>query len=268
MENISLIQYLKKYSTIDNKFVDEFYGLYDVNKPNDFSVDLDNFCVWLKCNKKDIKNTLIRSYLKNIDYIKLKSEIGTHGGKPKQKFLLSPDTVKLLCMRSRAKKAEQVRNYYLVLEKLIDKYKNHIINSMNEKIKKLENNQKPKVNPKKGVIYIIKTSDDIGLYKIGRTENLKNRLDNYNSDKAHNIKPLLIYEVDDIGAVERCVKGLLKKYQYRKYKEIYECDENLIKEAITICDEGEQRLTRIQKNKVSFGNYKGGYNYYIGLYPN
>lgn len=45
-------------------------------------------------------------------------------------------------MRSRAEKAEQVRNYYLSLEKFIDKYKNHVIESMNKKIKSLENNQK------------------------------------------------------------------------------------------------------------------------------
>lgn len=72
-------------------------------------------------------------------------------------------------MQSRTKKAVEVREYFYALEELIDKYKNFIIEGLKDKIEKLENNQKPKVNPSKGVIYIIQTSDDITLYKIGKT---------------------------------------------------------------------------------------------------
>lgn len=287
----NLIEFLKKYSTISNKFIDDFYGLYDMKDPNGFNVDLDRLCVWLNCVKKNIKETLFKSYNKNIDYkiikqvtknlvtktkSKSKKKSKTNGnskpknpvGKPLEKIMLTPDTVKLLCMRSRAKKAEQVRNYYLQLEKIVDKFKNHIIEAMNQKIKKLENNQKPKVNPKKGVIYIIKTLDGVGLYKLGRAQNFKNRMNNYNSDKADDIVPVFVYEVDDIGAVERCVKGLLKKYQYRKYKEIYQADVDLIKEAIDGCDKLEGRLTMIERNKINktLKNHKGEFNYYIGLY--
>lgn len=34
-------------------------------------------------------------------------------------------------------------------------------------------NQKPRINPKKGIIYIIKASDDMTLLKLGKTKNLK-----------------------------------------------------------------------------------------------
>jgi len=79
----------------------------------------------------------------------------------------------------------------------------------------LENNQKPKVNPSKGVIYIIQTADDKTLYKVGRTKNLKNRLLSYNSDKKDDIIPLYIYETDDIEAVE---KFLLKNINIENIK--------------------------------------------------
>jgi hypothetical protein len=63
-------------------------------------------------------------------------------------------------------------------------------------------NQKPKINPTKGIIYIIQASDDISLYKLGKTSNLKNRLIKYNTDKKDDIIPLYLYETYDIDAVE------------------------------------------------------------------
>lgn len=73
----------------------------------------------------------------------------------------------------------QVREYFIQVESLLNKYKDYIINGMQEKIKKLEKDQKPKVNPESGVIYIFKTSNSTGnsLYKIGRTNDLKKRLE-------------------------------------------------------------------------------------------
>lgn len=272
MSNIGLVNFLKKYATVSNDFIDDFFGLYDYLNPNNFNVDLDILCNWLKCKKDSLRHTLFNSYTKNIDYKILKNNDKKKVGKPLQKIMLTSDTLKLLCMRSRAQKAEQVRNYYLSLEKLIDKYKNYIISGMNEKIKKVENNQKPKVNPSKGIIYIIQTSDEVGLYKIGRTVNLNKRLNNYNADKADDIVPIFIYETDNVEGVEQCVKGMLKKYQYRKYKEIYQTDINFIKDVINGCGDFNERLNKkmikIKKNKVSqvLKDHKGGFNFYIGIY--
>lgn len=269
MTEITLIDFLKKYSTVNNQFIDDFYGLYDIKNPDKFNVNLNTLATWLKCKKYNLKETLNLSYTKNIDYILVKNsnkktskKQSNPVGKPNQIIMLTPDTVKLLCMRSKAEKADQVRNYYLQLEKLIDKYKDHIISSMDEKIQALKNNQKPKVNTKKGVLYIIKASDDETLYKIGRTKDLKNRLNGYNSGKADSIAPILIYEANDIITVENCVKALLKKYQYRKYKEVYEADVDLIKESIKQCDELNSCLTLIKKNKTKITDEK----YFISIH--
>ena len=51
--NISLQNYLKKYSTINNKFIDDFFSLYDINTTNDdFVINLDNVIKWLQARKK------------------------------------------------------------------------------------------------------------------------------------------------------------------------------------------------------------------------
>jgi len=58
-------------------------------------------------------------------------------------------------MLSRTKKAEEVRSYFIDVEKHINKYKDHIIEALNNKIDILDNNQKPIVDVKSGVLYII-----------------------------------------------------------------------------------------------------------------
>ena len=155
-----------------------------------------------------------------MDYTIQKEKSSKRGGQI-EIILLTPKCFKLLCMKSKSKKADQVREYYLELEEIVDKYKNYIIDGLNKKIEVLLNNQKPKINCKNGLFYIIQATYDITLYKIGKTKNLKKRLVEYQLDKANDMRPIFIYEVNDIDNIEACVKRNMKEYQYRKYKEIY-----------------------------------------------
>jgi hypothetical protein len=117
------------------------------------------------------------------------------------------------------------------------KYKNHIIESMNIKIKQLENNQKPKVNTNKKIIYVFRAlNTDLTLYKIGKTINSKTRFSKHNSPMANDLEVLFQYETENIDQVELCAKALMKKAQYRKYKEIYQIDLEILKKIIKNCD--------------------------------
>ena len=55
-------------------------------------------------------------------------------------------------MNSNTEKGSEVRNYYEQIDILLNKYKDHIIESLQKKVGILENNQKPKLDPKKGII--------------------------------------------------------------------------------------------------------------------
>jgi phage anti-repressor protein len=233
---ISLQEYLKKYSTISNKFVDDFFGLYDVKTKNtDFIISLDIIAKWLKSTKGDMNKTLTNSYVKNVDYKILKGK--STGGRPSDIILLTPDCFKRLCMLSRTKKAEEVRTYFLEIEKHLDKYKNYIIDALNAKVGVLKNNQKPKINKKGGIIYILEAQNtDVTLYKLGKTTDIRNRLNTYNSGNANDVTPLFIFEVDDVDKIENCIKLILKDFQYRKYKEVYEVNLDVIKKACEKCD--------------------------------
>jgi phage anti-repressor protein len=228
-KNNNLTNYLiNNYYTNPDKWLEYFI----TNNIENFSINIDAIAKWFDMRKDTIKDTLKESYKKNIDYKVTKDEPTGKKGKPSETILLTPKCFKLMAMQSKNKKAVQVREYYYELEQVLDQYKEYIIKGLEEKIKTLENNQKPKINPKKGIIYVIATADGIGHYKVGKTVNLRKRLTNYNGDKKDDIIPIYIYESDDIDRIEGCIKSYAKEYQYRKYKEVYKIDINLLKELI------------------------------------
>lgn len=145
-------------------------------------------------------------------------------------------------MRSRTEYGELVRTYYLELEKLVDKYKNYIIEGLNNRIKQLEYNQIPYINTKSGVIYVFRVDED--YFKIGKAEVLKNRMKSHNSSHKDNIQIVFIYEVNDIDRVENCLKSIVKPYQYRRSKEIYKIQLDTLKEVINSCG---QLITKVEQ---------------------
>ena len=61
-----------------------------------------------------------------------------------------------------------VQQYFLDLEVALNKY--NIIDGMMNKIEQIENNQKPKINTTKIIIYVFRAlNTDLTLYKIGKT---------------------------------------------------------------------------------------------------
>lgn len=243
---MELKEFLKKYSTISNYFIDEFLNFYRPNTlNNEFVINLDKIAEWLGTLKGALKDTLVKSYKKNIDY-KIESNVKkTHGGQNREDIFLTTEAFKRLCMMSKTKKSEEVRLYFLEMENLIIKYKDYIIDGMEKKIQQLENNQKPKINPNKKIIYVFKSlNTDLTLYKIGRTINSKTRFKSHNSPLANDIEIILQYETSDIDQVESCIKSLMKKSQYRKYKEIYQVDINIIKKAIKKCKNNVEEINQ------------------------
>lgn len=236
-EPIKLQDFLKTYTTINSKFIDDFFGLYDINtSDSDFVIDLDKVVKWLKTLKKHIKKTLIESYSENLDY-KIKVLPPKGRGRPVEEITLTPTCFKRLCMMSRTEKAEEVRTYFIQLEAYMDKYKSHIINALQKKIAKIEGELKPIPEIKKGgVIYVLKTKDADNIFKIGRSKNFENRLKTHQSSHSNKIEIAFVFETDDIESVENCMKGLLKDKQYRKNKEFYEIDLEILRSLIESCN--------------------------------
>jgi len=119
----------------------------------------------------------LNNFEEDFDYtieIKKKKQINSTGKTTYHEIFITPNCMKELCMISQTKKAKEVRKYFIALEKLIKKYFEDIKNQMYKKIGILEQNQKPKLDIKKGVIYILEAQNtDTTLYKLGKSEDIK-----------------------------------------------------------------------------------------------
>ena len=263
---LSLKEYLKKFSSISNKFIDDFFSLYDENtKDTDFIINIDSISIWLKLRKDSIKKTLTESYRQNIDY-KL-SKKPANFGRPSELIMLTSDCFKRLCMLTKSSKGEEVRSYYIQLEKHIDKYKDNIINDLRSRVKVLERNMKPiEISKEEGVIYVLNTHEDIGLndiYKLGISEDFKSRLATHQSSHADNVEVKHIYKTSDVKGVERCLRSVLREKQYRKKKEFYQIDLESLKKIIENCGNALLLVKKSKPIKTGGGNKEG--NYYIYL---
>lgn len=212
-----LEKFLINESKINKDFIKDFFGIqknkvYEKYKP--FTIDLDDIAFWLDAKKGNLKDTLIKNYLNKFDYIieesneniddndakillmanqkqtldgKSSKKITDQGGHNKELILLTSECFKMLCMRSKTKKANKVRQYYIDLEKLIDQYKDLIINQQNKKIEILENDLKKEVLSKDGYCYIYLEKDEMNeeYYRLGQSGNLQKRFHNHNSSSAH-----------------------------------------------------------------------------------
>jgi phage anti-repressor protein len=247
-KQINLQKYLETYSSINNIFIKDFFSLYNYDTTSsDFVINLDKIVKWLKSYRSTLKRTLVKSYTENIDYIVKLEKPGK--GRPAETVLLTPDCFKRLCMLSRTKKAEEVRSYFIELEAHLDKYKNYIISGLTDKIAKYESELKPQPAPTtSGAIYVLKTTEDVdGIYKLGRTTNFASRLKVHQSSHPDKLEIMYVYETDNIEAIERCLKTLLKDKAYRNRREFYEIDMDILKQLIKNCD----CSTRLVKNKTS-----------------
>ena len=98
-------------------------------------------------------------------------------------------------MRSKTKKANKVRQYYIDLEKLIDQYKDLIINQQTKKIEILENDLRKDILPNDGYCYIYLEKDEMNeeYYRLGQSGNLQKRFHNHNSSSAH--KKIIAFKI-------------------------------------------------------------------------
>ena len=229
--------FLTQFTMIPKDFAKDFMIIAkEEYLDNEIIINLEIISKWLKSRKSDIKK------------IKKFHDNGI-GASIKEKILVTPNCFKELCMISQTEKAKEVRKYFINLEKLVKRYYETIKESLYKKIGLLETNQKPKVNIKGGVVYIIKAlNSEATLYKLGKSKDLRYRLNGYNSGNANDIEPLFILQVNDIDNVETCIKKTVKEYQYRKYKEVYEIDIEVLKKIMEKCDQVVNEMAKFLKD--------------------
>jgi hypothetical protein len=126
--NVKLLTKIKSSFTDFEQqlFLSSFYCYLNHHPTNDFVIDLDNVWKWLGFSQKArAKELLEKQFVVEKDYIKPLSLERKHlsgpkgGGHNKETFLMNVKTFKALCLKAGTKKADEIHDYYLKLEEII-----------------------------------------------------------------------------------------------------------------------------------------------------
>ena len=240
---MSIITFLKRYTTIDPKFIDNFYKFYDENKNDyDFTINLEDICEWLNVAKVHLKELLTSNFILNKDYTETKDIVNKKGsgGHNRLLVLLTYDCFKMLCMISRSPKSQQVREYYIDIEKHLFKYRDEIIQNLHDQVG-IKNNNKQIINENKNnpIIYVIKVDKNDNIYKIGRSSDIKQRFANYKVGQINEYEIVYVFKTnpDLLNDVESCIKMNLKNYTYKiDSDEIIKLNPERIIDTIQFCN--------------------------------
>jgi len=119
-------------------FVASFYGYLNYNSKTDFVIDLDTIWEWAGFKQKiKAKVLLEKHFIPELDYKKLLSRAGKEsvedkkrGGSNKETFMLTIKTFKLFCLKASTKKADQIHDYYIKLEEMLQEILNEETNEL------------------------------------------------------------------------------------------------------------------------------------------
>jgi hypothetical protein len=215
-------------------FVSSFYCYLNYSQKNDFVIDLDNVWKWMGFSTKQKAKILLENqFINNSDYKLLlnqqvKQTDHTKGGHNKETIMLTIRTFKLFCLKAGTKKAEQIHEYYINLEEILQEIvqeesnelklqleqkttqlENHIILSEEEKLKVREKTLLEQFPPNTQCFYygfIDNLSDkNERLIKFGNSNFLKNRV--YTHKKTYlNFRLVNVFKVDNKIQIENAMK--------------------------------------------------------------
>lgn len=174
IDKLSKTSNSKFISKMFNYFSTEEQQLFAMNfyfylncKNTDFVINIKDIWKWLGYTRIDhCKTLLLKIGKENIDYIICKNETETSvkggAGKNKENVVMTVDCFKKLCLKSRTDKADEIHNYYIKMEELL----NNIVNEEIQELKLENENLKKEVDDKIEEIICALTDYEKNLLKI------------------------------------------------------------------------------------------------------
>ncbi len=241
---------INKFTTNDQKlFISSFYCYLNYSN-NDFVVDMDNIWKWLGFSSKQNAVRILEKYFKLDEHYIFsflinsnKKETVNKGGHNIKKYLLNIRCFKLLCLKAQTNKADEIHDYYISLEDIInqsleenaielklilqqkDNYINEISNKLNEdklNIIKEKNKEIEKtiieqfpVNTECIYLGIIDDTNENNekLIKFGHSNDLKTRVQ-YHNNSYKNFTLIYAVKVINRTEIENYIKNhfVIKKH--------------------------------------------------------
>ena len=133
-------------------------------------------------------------------------------GRPSERILLTVKTFKRFCMKAETKKANEIHDYYIILEELLqetlneesDELRNQLeekseLESKHEKISKYIVRKHEKKNKSGNCLFKDK-------FKVGMTKNIDERLKDLNTSSPYQFKIMEIYYTSFNVTLEKLIK--------------------------------------------------------------
>lgn len=143
----SLIDKFKAdFNTFEQQmFLSSFYCYVNYDDKSEFVIDLDNVWQWIGFSQKiSAKLLLEKHFTENIDYKSLLSverkQKDARGGHNKEMLLMNTNTFKRFCLKAGTKKADEIHEYYIKMEKVLQEVLMDECKSLSEQLK-IKNNE-------------------------------------------------------------------------------------------------------------------------------
>ena len=260
-----------------NIFLASFYSYLNYDQENEYIIDLTDIWKWLGFSRKDpCKVVLEKHFEKDKDYIiKIDKKAAPAGsgaggaGLNKETILMNIKTFKKLCLKSCTKKADEIHDYFIKLEKLFHEIINEESNELKEQLKLKDKVLEDKENEiilktqkillqsyhLKNIVYLIQIEENI--YKFGLTDNIEERFSKHKSNFNNNIKLIFCIESIDNKFLESNLKkylsttnyGIELYYKQKKHIELIKITDDDI--AISNKTNKEIRGIEIIKDKIT-----------------
>ena len=121
-------------------FVTSFYCFLNYDSRLDFVIDFDNVWKWLEFTQKSkAKRLLENNFVINIDYKILLVHAGQQkkgsGGNNRENIMLNLNTFKRFCIKAGTKKSDEIHEYFLKLEEILQEVINEESQELREQLK-------------------------------------------------------------------------------------------------------------------------------------
>lgn len=143
-EQHNIKDYLNKHEKINSDFMKDFYNIVRedyFDRYYDFLIDSEILRKWLKISmRKKFSSNIKKNYKQDVDFkIEKVTKVKGSGGHNREIIILTPETAKKICLLTKSKIGDSIRQYFIDIELASHKFKDYVIESLNKKIRKLEN---------------------------------------------------------------------------------------------------------------------------------
>jgi len=245
-------------------FLASFLCYLNYNSKMDFVIEFESVWKWLGFERKEFcKRVLTKHFIQDIDYkITLAKDLGeeklatqvvvaslseeklatevvvaslNHGGQNKETILLTSSTFKKLALKSKTKKADEVHDYFIIMEEtfqeVIDEESNELRQQLTCNQNLLLENQIQNIREKhetltfsyykKSIVYIFKIIVNQKIYyKFGFTDNIKKRINEHRRLMKCDLYLVFCIETKNNVELENKLKHYLREYNNDECKRI------------------------------------------------